>query len=108
MQMGREAMIIQGFPLAKVPGLVQSTRESLLMDLGGNMMAAVLPLAVLHSLFVSLIWRIEACDFDRPLALSAARIADAMACFESMDVADGDPEEERAQSTLKRRRKCIE
>ena len=84
LQLGLEAMAIQGFPISKVPRLVQRTSDHMLMSLAGNMFASVLPLAILQSLFVSLAWRPKACTLERPLAMSEGAVAVAMSSFHTM------------------------
>ena len=57
LQLGRESLILGGFPIAKVPSLVERTSEGTMMSLGGNMMSAPVLLALLVSIFESVAWR---------------------------------------------------
>ena len=56
LQLGREALIYQGFPIALVPTLVNSSTEALMHDLGGNMMGLPVVLAISMALFASVSW----------------------------------------------------
>ena len=104
LQLGKESMLIQGFLVSKVPRLVASTPDNELMSLGGNMMASVLPLAILQSLFVSLPWRPDACTEDRLVAVSEGDVADAMFSFNAM-LSEEDNGASQPCCSLKRRRK---
>ena len=104
LQLGLESMAIQGFPISKVPRLVQRTSDHMLMDLGGNMMASVLPLAILQSLFVSLAWRPKACTLQRPLAMSEGAVAIAMSSFHTM-ISENDEAVEQPCRAVKLRRR---
>ena len=107
--LGVESMMIQGFPVSVVPRLVESTSDCLLKTLAGNMMASVLPLAILQSLFVSLAWRPQACNVQRPLAMSEGEVVDAMSCFNTMlsgEIRCEDASESSNVHSLKRRRKA--
>ena len=55
--LGREALIMQGYPVALVKEVVDTTPESVLQDLAGNGMAVPVVLAVLASASISLAWR---------------------------------------------------
>ena len=55
--MDREAMAIQGFPLGKVPSLVEKTPDHTLQSLAGNMMASTVLLACVQSFLASVTWR---------------------------------------------------
>lgn len=57
MLIGRESMLMQGFPLAKVQKLVETTEECVMMQLAGNMMATPVLLALLMSMFDCLVWK---------------------------------------------------
>ena len=59
MQHGAESMLLGGFPIAATPNTVRATAHDLLMDLGGNMMATPILLALLMSMMESAVWRIE-------------------------------------------------
>ena len=56
MLLGREAMTIQGFPLALVPMTVNATSEHQMMSLAGNMMASAIPLALVQALLAAVPW----------------------------------------------------
>ena len=55
--LGREALMLQGYPVALVKEAVDTTSESLLADLAGNGMAVPVVLAILVSASISLSWR---------------------------------------------------
>ena len=80
--LGREALLLQGFPISAVMDLVDSTPESLLQDLAGNMMGLNIVLAMLMAAFAAITWR-------GPLAVDAehstqADVDDAMSAFTSL------------------------
>ncbi len=104
LQLGLESLAIQGFPISKVPRLAQRTSDHMLMSLGGNMMASVLPLAILQSLFVSLAWRPKACTLERPVAMSEGAVALAMSSFNAM-MSEDDAAVEQTCRALKLRRR---
>ena len=54
--LGRESLLYQGFPTAKIPAVINGTSESLMQDLAGNMMGLPVVLAILQSLFASVTW----------------------------------------------------
>ena len=56
LMLGRESMLLQGYPIARVRSLVSKTPEHVLASIGGNMMAAPVALAILQSLFAVLPW----------------------------------------------------
>ena len=105
LQLGRESMMIQGFPLQKVPSLVQRTEESLMASLGGNMMAATVPLAILLSMFEAIHWR---ADMHRvsPLLVTENDLAAAWSCFTTVtEDVENDEEQAASTSASKRRRR---
>ena len=55
--LGREALMMQGFPVALVKAVADTTPEGLLQDLAGNGMAVPVVLAILASASISLSWR---------------------------------------------------
>ena len=59
MQLGAESLLLGGFPIAATPKTVKDTANDLMMDLGGNMMATPILLALLMSMMESAVWRIE-------------------------------------------------
>ena len=54
---GREALMMQGYPVPLVKEAVATTSESLMADLAGNGMAVPVVLAILVSASISLSWR---------------------------------------------------
>ena len=60
--LGREALTIQGYPISLVPRLINTSTESLMGDIAGNMMAATVPLALIMSLLASLPWTAQGGD----------------------------------------------
>ena len=71
-------MILQGFPVARLPKTMSTTPDMLLQDLAGNAMASTILLAIFASLFESALWR------SPPLAgsMEDADVAHAMEIFE--------------------------
>ena len=64
-------MVIQGYPIASLPNLVEKTPEPVMAGIGGNMMASPVVLAILQALFAALPWnptsgavRTDTCDVD--------------------------------------------
>ena len=57
MLLGREAMLMQGFPISRVLELVNKTPEGTMMQLAGNMMATPVLLGLLLSCMESLPWQ---------------------------------------------------
>ena len=55
--LGREALMLQGYPVALVKEAVDTSSEALLTDLAGNAMAVPIVLAILVSASISLSWR---------------------------------------------------
>ena len=102
--MGREALASQGFPLGKVPSLVEKTPDHTLQSLAGNMMASTVLLACVQSFLASVTWR--------PMAGASSSHEDisvALTCFGVLTNAGagGDEEEPSASGTaprFKRRR----
>ena len=56
LMLGREALVLQGFPVALIPDVVNSTPESLMTNLAGNAMSLPVVLVLLMSLFASVSW----------------------------------------------------
>jgi site-specific DNA-cytosine methylase len=108
LQLGRESLLLQGYPIAKVPRLVEKTSERVMQEIGGNMMAATLPLAVLQALFIALPWRQIPFTSDRTEACSEQDVEIAMALFGSLcgaAGADDDASDIRPETSDKRRRR---
>ena len=102
--LGREALAIQGFPLGRVPSLVEKTPEQTLMSLAGNMMASTVLLACVQSFLSSVTWRQLAGTSSSPEDISVA-----LTCFGVLTNAGagGDEEEPSASGSaprFKRRR----
>ena len=57
LQLGRESLLIQGYPTAKIPALVARTSEAVMQGIAGNMMASVVTLAILQSTVAAVPWR---------------------------------------------------
>ena len=55
--LGREALMMQGYPVPHVKEAVNTASEALLADLAGNGMAVPVVLAILVSASISLSWR---------------------------------------------------
>ena len=60
--LGEESMLLQGFPIAAVSDLVQKTPNRDLADLGGNMVAVLVLLALLMSSVACVHWRANDAD----------------------------------------------
>ena len=54
--LGREGLVIQGYPVALVPCLVEKTAEVTMMGIAGNMMASTVPLAIVMAAVAALPW----------------------------------------------------
>lgn len=100
LQLGREAMRLQGYPLAKVPALVRRTPESVMQDIGGNMMASVVPLALLQSALVAIRW----CDVGSVAAPTGDDVDAAMSVFAATQ---SHPEEKAKPSRSEAKRRKI-
>ena len=57
LQVGRESLMMQGYPIARIPSTVSETSELHMQEIGGNMMSLPVLLAFVQSLFASLPWR---------------------------------------------------
>jgi hypothetical protein len=64
---GREALLLQGFPIDKVKALVNRTDEQLMSQLAGNMMSLPVVLAMSMAFFASVSWR-EGAAADMPMS----------------------------------------
>ncbi len=78
--LGRESLLLQGFPLARVDADV--FEEFLMQDLAGNAMAFPVLLAIVMASFCSISWKTATAE-DAP-ASSDADVATAMSVFGSM------------------------
>ena len=79
-----------------------------MQEIGGNMMAATLPLAVLQALFIALPWRQIPFTSDRTEACSEQDVEIAMALFGSLcgaAGADDDASDIRPETSDKKRRR---
>ena len=97
MQLGAESLLLGGFPIAATPETVRATSNDLMMDLGGNMMATPILLALLMSMMESAVWRIE---LARPPPQSGEEVTVLVTSF--LKRADGveDAEDARAVRTV--------
>ena len=93
MQRGVESLLLGGFPIAATPETAKATPNDLMMDLGGNMMATPILLALLMSMMESAVWRIE---LARPPPQSGEEVAALVTSF--LKRADGD--EDRTVQTV--------
>lgn len=71
LMLGKEALLIQGYPVALVPELVAATSDRIMMGIAGNMFAATVPLAMLLPVFAMLPWAAEDDAVDGTLATTA-------------------------------------
>ena len=55
--LGEESMILQGFPVAKIPALVNAHHQHFLMDLAGNAVSLPVLLALMMSTISAVSWR---------------------------------------------------
>ena len=104
--LGRESMVIQGFPLAKFGNVVARTSELVMAGLGGNMMASGVLLAIIQTLFAAVPWSgvdaVGVLDDDVDNAMQIFNMA-----LGDDDVAEGAPEGDACdlqQRVIKRRR----
>ena len=79
LMLGREGLIIQGYPVASVPCLVEKTAEGTMMSIAGNMMASTVPLAIVMAAFVALPW---ADSSAAPLTTTEDQCDDALKVFD--------------------------
>jgi len=56
LQVGREALVFQGYRTAAIPATISSTSERAMQEIAGNMMSGLVLLALLQSLFAALPW----------------------------------------------------
>ena len=87
--LGRESMLIQGYPIAQVSKMVNSTPEILMASIGGSMMASPVALAIMQALFAVLPW-----NDQRTSVGDATELKAAMDVFSSITAL---PEEEAPQ-----------
>ena len=57
LMLGRESLLLSGYPIAKIPNTVAQITEVVMQGISGNMMASVVPLAILSSVCLALPWR---------------------------------------------------
>ena len=57
LMLGRESLLLSGYPIAKIPNTVAQTTEVVMQGISGNMMASVVPLAILSAVCLALPWR---------------------------------------------------
>ena len=55
--LGSEALLVQGYPTAKIPNLCAGVSERLKQDIAGNMMASPIALAILQSFATAVDWQ---------------------------------------------------
>ena len=79
LMLGREGLIIQGYPVASVPCLVEKTAEGTMMSIAGNMMASTVPLAIVMAAFAALPW---ADSSAAPLTTTEDQCDDALKVFD--------------------------
>ena len=92
--LGEEAMVLQGFPIAKVSDLVSSTTNHLMADIAGNMVALPVLLALLMSAVACVSWR------EDQNAPEPSDLEDALAAFHALDTG-GSTGEVPAQKRVK-------
>ena len=80
---GREAMLLQGWPIGQVDCVSDTFSESFLQDLAGNCTSPPVLLAVLLATFYAVSWKSQERDSDRPAA-SHAEVDAALALFEGL------------------------
>jgi site-specific DNA-cytosine methylase len=66
LQLGRESLMLQGYPIARITDLVGKTSERQMQEIAGNMMAAPIPLAILQALMAALPWRVATSSASAP------------------------------------------
>ena len=95
--LGEEAMVLQGFPIAKVSDLVNTTTNHLMADIAGNMVALPVLLALMMSAVACVSWRE---DQNAPGAPEPKDLEDALAAFHALDTS-GSTGEVPAQKRVK-------
>lgn len=103
LQLAIESLMLQGFPLQKVPTLCEKTSEHTMAALAGNMMAATVPLAIIASLFESVTWRVDSSQ-ETPHAVSRNDVNDALSCFNIITAPVEDEEAVHVAPGVKRQR----
>jgi site-specific DNA-cytosine methylase len=74
--LGREALTIQGFPVAKLPpAFLATVSEAAMQDLAGNAFPATVVVAAVVASLTSLPWRSQAQDIETEVALRAAQVS---------------------------------
>ena len=77
LMLGRESLLLSGYPIAKIPNTVVQTTEPVMQGISGNMMASVVPLAILSSVCLALPWRTT----EQVCPTTSEDVADAMVAF---------------------------
>ena len=95
--LGEEAMVLQGFPIAKVSDLVNTTTNHVMADIAGNMVALPVLLALMMSAVACVSWREGP---NAPGAPEPKDLEDALAAFHALD-ASGSTGEVPAQKRVK-------
>ena len=95
--LGEEAMVLQGFPIAKVSDLVERTSNRVMADLAGNMVAVPVLFALMMAAVEGVHWREEQnTPENEPSDLEAAVVA-----FNAVVRNDSTPGEAPAQKRVK-------
>ena len=81
LQLGRESLILQGYPIAKIADLIEKTSERQMQEIAGNMMAAPIPLAILQAVMAALPWRVATSSASAPSHSTADDVELALSCF---------------------------
>ena len=100
LQMGREALIFQGYPIASIPSTVSAVSERMLQEIAGNMMSIPVLLALLQSLFAALPWRGH--STSTIIHTSAHDVDEAMAIYTSLTSSNVDTTDTPPQKRLRR------
>ena len=100
---GEESMLLQGFPIAAVPDLVQKQPNSVMADLGGNMVAVPVLFALLMSSVACVHWRANNADEDGQQQASSDESSESSSS--ELDVATSvlailAPKDQRGSNTL--------
>ena len=101
LMLGRESLLLSGYPIAKIPNTVAQTTELVMQGISGNMMASVVPLAILSSIFLAAPWRTT--EQEQVCFATSEEVADAMVAFALCTSTQA----EESENQPKRRRRIL-
>ena len=103
LMLGREALLFQGYPTAKIPNVMKRNTESTMGGIGGDMFATPIVLAIVQSLFASLDW--HPVSLRQAQTSSQADVESALSAFAlSSGSSSGQREQEADAENMPRRK----